>query len=386
MRLMNRRNFIYSAGAVVTASSLPFYFFNTTSTAKNLPKRPDPKKFKEPVLKGIALGVNAPNPHNTQAWKFQLLSENEMLFFVDKSRLLTATDPTARQIHIGCGCFLECMQLGMQRAGYTTTLRYFVEGDYQPKDIGIKPIAHITFSETNTPKVTAISDYIYQRKTSRLQYKGTISDETFKTLLEKTANTFANITLVNQNPKLAQILPVLYKGMEVETFTYRTHEESRKWFRQNDKRIEQTRDGINLAGGGTTGLVKWFAERQLKTLDEQTWHDKKNNELFLKKHKEKVLSSKGIVLFKTKTNTFLDWIQTGQDYFRFTLACTQKGFYLHPLSQVLQEFDEMKPLREAFEGLVKVKAPEKIQMALRIGKSSPPYYSFRRFTNDFIIA
>jgi len=382
---MNRRNFIYSTGVLITATSLPFYFFNSGSTAKDSQKRPDPKKFKEATLKGIAYGINAPNPHNTQAWKFQLLSENEMLFFVDETRLLEATDPSTRQIHIGCGCFLECMKLGMQRAGYKTQIDYFPEGDYQTKNIGKKPIAKITFTQSNPQKISDISNYIYQRKTSRLKYKGSITDVEFNALLEKTAHKFSEIRLIHQASELEQILPILYKGMEIETFTYNTHEESRKWFRQNDKRIEQMRDGINFAGGGTTGISKWFAERQLKTLDPKIWHDVEANKLFLKKHKNKVLLSNGIVIFKTTTNNFLDWIQTGHDYFRFSLACTEKGFYLHPLSQVLQEFDEMKELREAFEGLMKINAPEKIQMAVRIGKSKPPYHSFRRLTSDFTI-
>ncbi len=381
---MNRRGFIYSAGAVVTVSSLPICFFKSGEKITS-EKRPNPEKFNTPTIKGIAYGVNAPNPHNTQAWKFQLLSENKMLFFVDNTRLLVATDPTTRQIHIGCGCFLECMKLGMQRAGYRTIIHYFPEGAYQQKDIGKKPIAKISFAKNDSEKPSFLSDYIFRRKTSRLKYKeSTISDSEFKPLLEKTIPEFLEIRLINESSELEQILPILYQGMEVETFTHNTHEESRKWFRQNDERIEQMRDGINFAGGGTTGISKWFAERQLKTLDPKIWHDTKANKLFLKKHKNKVLSSNGIVIFKTSTNSFLDWIQTGHDYFRFTLACTQKGFYLHPLSQVLQEFDEMKSLRGEFESLMKINAPEKIQMAVRIGKSNTPYYSFRRLTNDFI--
>ncbi len=381
---MNRRNFIYSSGVVLTASALPLYFFESDKKDKPL-KRPNPDKFKEPTLKGIAFGVNAPNPHNTQAWKFQLLSENEMLFFVDEKRLLKATDPTTRQIHIGCGCFLECMKLGMQKEGYKTVISYFPKGIYQQEDIGKNPIAKISFSK-NDSEISSLSSYIFQRKTSRLKYKeSAINNEEFKNILEKTVPEFSDIRLINQQAELEQILPVLYQGMEVETFTYNTHEESRKWFRQNDERIEQMRDGINFAGGGTTGISKWFAERQLKTLDPKVWHDMEANKLFLKKHKNKVLLSNGIVLFKTSTNNFLDWIQTGHDYFRFSLACTENNYYLHPLSQVLQEFDEMKELKEAFEGLMKVNAPEKIQMVVRFGKSKTPFQSYRRLVNNMII-
>ena len=56
--------------------------------------------FAQPVMKAIALGINAPNSHNTQAWKFRVLDDFEMQLYVDEKRLLPATDPPARQIHI----------------------------------------------------------------------------------------------------------------------------------------------------------------------------------------------------------------------------------------------------------------------------------------------
>ena len=126
-----------------------------------------------------------------------------------------------------------------------------------------------------------------------------------------------------------------------------------------------------------------MAEKQLRNLEEETWHNKKANEIFLKKHKAKVLSTKGIVVFQTSENNFLDWIKAGQDYMRFSLACTQKGYFLHPLSQVLQEFEEMNTLRQQFENLMQVQAPAKIQMAVRIGQSKKPFKSYRRLVENF---
>jgi hypothetical protein len=59
-------------------------------------KRPRVDLLATPIDKAIAFGCNAPNPHNTQAWKFHA-SELETLFYVDEERLLPVTDPPARQ-------------------------------------------------------------------------------------------------------------------------------------------------------------------------------------------------------------------------------------------------------------------------------------------------
>ncbi len=59
---------------------------------------------------------------------------------------------------------------------------------------------------------------------------------------------------------------------------------------------------------------------------------------------------------------------------------------MHPLSQVLQEFDEMTEARTAFEVATGVTGTQKIQMALRVGKSKRPYLSYRRKLDAFIKA
>lgn len=384
---MDRRKFIYATGAIITFTALASYTgiqFEDSDSDKN--KRSDPSSFKEPVLKGISLGSNAPNPHNTQAWKFKLISETSMLFFVNEQRLLTATDPTTRQIHIGCGCFLECMKLGMLEYGFETNVTYFPSGEYSHNDIGTLPIAKIDFKEKNVTK-NPLSKSIFKRRTSRVKYRNVrIKSDTFKTMLEFIEPKNTQITLINTSDELDKVLPTLAEGMNVETYTYRTHEESRKWFRENDTKIEEKRDGINLPGGGITGIKKWFAELKLKGLEEDVWHEKEMNASVLENHYKKVTSSKAIVTIKTDTNNFIDWIHAGEEYLRLQLACTQQNFYLHPLSQVLQEFDEMKKLRILFEQQMNIKNDEKIQMVVRIGKSKKPYRSYRRLPKDLVIS
>ena len=79
-------------------------------------------------MQAIAYGIHAPNPHNTQAWKFKLTSDTEALFYIDERRLLPVTDPPARQIHIGAGCCIETLAVGMSRHGYDTAVEYLPQG------------------------------------------------------------------------------------------------------------------------------------------------------------------------------------------------------------------------------------------------------------------
>ena len=87
---------------------------------------------------------------------------------------------------------------------------------------------------------------------------------------------------------------------------------------------------------------------------------------------------------KTQQNEFKDWVHAGEDYLRLQLACTQFNYYLHPLSQVLEEFEEMKTVRLDFEQAMGIKKEEKIQMALRFGKSKKPFQSYRRKIGDLM--
>ena len=119
-------------------------------------KRPDPDLFEQPVVKAVAFGINAPSPHNTQSWEFKILNDHEMYLYVDEKYLLPATDPPARQIHIGAGCFLETMVQGATLIGYDAVVTLFPEGYSSSVDFGNKSVAKVSLRRTeNTPSPLA---------------------------------------------------------------------------------------------------------------------------------------------------------------------------------------------------------------------------------------
>jgi hypothetical protein len=73
------------------------------------------------------------------------------------------------------------------------------------------------------------------------------------------------------------------------------------------------------------------------------------------------------------------------DYAKLQLAAFAKGYTIHPLSQVLQEFPAMRDLANDLNRLMGIAATAKVQMAVRIGRSPEAFRSYRRPLNDILI-
>jgi hypothetical protein len=63
---MKRRTFIFQTGTLITTAMLAQCNTAVGTKTPYTIRRPNPNDFKAPALKAIALGVNAPNPHNTR--------------------------------------------------------------------------------------------------------------------------------------------------------------------------------------------------------------------------------------------------------------------------------------------------------------------------------
>jgi hypothetical protein len=388
--MMTRREFLVKSGTVITAAAFAGALGGAgrvlagtrgPSGRSDGGKRPDPDAFGQPVMKAIALGINAPNSHNTQAWKFGILDDFEMHLYVDEKRLLPATDPPARQIHMSAGCFLETMAQGATLFGYEAGVQLFPEGYSSAMDFGIEPVAKVSLKKTGRAP-GPLAQYIPRRQTSRLAYTGgMLTDAEFQSLKTLAGDQHGDLLFYNRD--LDGFLDVFYESFAVESRTYATNEETRRWFRFSEEERREKRDGLSVPQGGMSGLVKVFAEASLKDGDEKTWHGEKSIEGSLKNFKKGLESSKGVVIWKTKTNTYEDWVRSGIDYAKFGLALTKMGLHAHPCNQVIQEYPEMKALRERFDSMMRVREPEKIQMIVRIGRSKTPYYSYRRNVEDF---
>jgi len=350
-------------------------------------KRPDISNYESPIQKAISFGVNAPNPHNTEAWKMKIISNEEMLLYIDEKRLLPAIDPPARQIHIGSGCFIETLSIGAREMGYETNVDYYPEGVYGFDEIGKKPVAKLSLSKNDTLQKDLLFAYLYTRQTNRKVYSGPmVTDQAIEKIRELIGETHPKIIVMNDKKEMQPFLDIFSEGMRIEAATSRhLWDETRIWMRWNEKDRAEKRDGLSVPQSGAGGLKKIIMEWYLQKGNEKRWFSKMSINSSLADYNKGIKSSKGIVFFQTDTNTPLDWVKTGRGYARFHLASTEFGMYLHPYSQVLQEYPEMDDLREKFNRFFDMPETGKVQMAVRIGRGKKPYFTYRRNLNDFFM-
>jgi hypothetical protein len=306
--------------------------------------------------------------------------------YVDERRLLPATDPPARQIHIGCGCFLETLSIGATGLGFDATIDYFPEGFYGQDEIGKKPVARVSLSKSLLTRPDELYDYIFQRQTNRKNYAGPriiVSDTEFESLRNSNLDDSVKLTCVNDPEKIRPYLDIFYKAMDVECKTRERYEESRLWFRFGEKQRAEKRDGLSVAQLGVDGIRRRFLEWYLNNGNPSRWHSTTSIDRYMQTVRKGIESSQGLVFLKTETNSQLDWIKSGQSYARVGLAAAKLGLFFHPYSQVLQEYPEMKELQREFNSLAGVEGEGKIQMAVRVGRANPSYYPFRRSFDSF---
>ena len=72
--------------------------------------------------------VTRRNPHNRQPWLVKLPAPGHIELYVDRERLLPATDPLSRQIMVSQGTFIEQLDLAARALGQAATIEYFPRG------------------------------------------------------------------------------------------------------------------------------------------------------------------------------------------------------------------------------------------------------------------
>lgn len=358
------------------------------STRDQLAKRPDVTQLATPIDKAIAYGCNAPNPHNTQAWKLRNTSDLQTVLYVDKARLLPVTDPPARQIHIGCGCFIETLSAGASTMGFETAVETFPEGTYGLSEVGMKPVARITLTPAAETQPDELSGYIYARQSNRRPSPrgAPVSDQQFAEIAKCVRESDVQVIGINDRARMEPLLAIFDRAMTIEVQTRHLNEENRVWGRFSERERAEKRDGLSLPQAGVVGPTLRLQEWYLKHGDIRRWNSKPALNATLKVFRAGLASTQGLLLLKTATNTQQDWIKAGRAYARASLAATRLGLQMHPFSQVLQEYPEMTDLQRQFNDLMGVTGEEKIQMAVRLGKGPAPYYSYRRNEESLVTA
>jgi len=261
----------------------------------------------KPILLAVVAGISAPNPHNTQAWRFRLHGDLEMSLYVDPERVLSATDPPSRQIHIGQGTFLEHLDLGARELGYQARIDLLPEGAYEASEIGKKPVARVALEPNQAASRDPLWGAVRHRRTDRTSYERPyLSEAECERIVALTAPRHCRAAYSVDPERLRTIVELLVEAFAVETNTRRTYDETLRWFRFSDEEIVEHRDGLSLPANGTSGLKRWLAEKFV--ISKENWHSDRNRKTAIDFFRDQAASARALLWLSSAENTMRDWV------------------------------------------------------------------------------
>ncbi len=357
MNLSRRQSIAMIGGGVVLAASASAGAFLATRTPKSaLVPWAAAGKYDDPRLRALSFALLAPNPHNRQPWVAELIGREKVVVYRDPARNIPETDPFDRQLTIGMGCFTELMIQAAAEEGLGVDLLLFPDGETLDS-----PVFRAKF--TGTATADPLFAQIMHRHTNRNAYDMTkpVSEGDLAKIVEAvTSGVRAEGT--EKSSEVAQLRDLTLEAMILETNTPRTHHESVELMRIGRAEIEANPDGISLGGPmmDTLGLLGILTREAAEDPESRSF------EATLQLFRDTFAATPAFFWIATQENRRVDQIAAGRSWVRAHLAATGLGLAMQPVSQSLQEYEEMVPHREAVHGLL-AQPGETIQMLGRLG-------------------
>ena len=384
---MNRRNFIkiagLGAGSVALGSSLVGC---TDSAAADYGWNGPDQSVQDIRLRVLAYAILCPNPHNKQPWIIQLTGPARFKLYVDPDRLLPATDPVHRQIHIGQGTFLETLAIAASGLGYRANIDYFPEGMYGNTELPAKPVAAIELVADAGIDKDPLFDHLLQRHSNKRAYDNyRLSEPELEQLraAHQRHSEYA-LTFMDSPQGKPDMVKILTRAMQIEAGNRSRDLETIAMFRFNDAEMRRFRDGFGVAQAGMGGVRKFIAETFFLDRKAVEQDPSEFGQQAIDMTRTAAESSSSFAWLSSRGNTRLDQVRIGRDYCRMNLQTTRMGLAQHPMSQVLQEYDDMRELQAEFKQRFNIPASDTVQMLFRLGKAAPVAHGPRRLVTELI--
>ncbi|MBO6931590.1 MAG: twin-arginine translocation pathway signal protein, partial [Roseibium sp.] len=161
---------------------------------------------------------------------------------------------------------------------------------------------------------------------------------------------------------VARIKDLTWEAWLTEMHTHRTLKESVDLMRFGKAEIDANPDGIDLGGPFLESLMVLGVLNKEGQLDPESTGFQEG----VKMYREMLMATPAYIAVTSNGNSRVEQIESGRRWLRLNLETTRLGLALHPVSQALQEFEEMKPHYEAAHEML-AKPGETVQMLGRLG-------------------
>nr|WP_314463107.1 hypothetical protein [uncultured Clostridium sp.] len=329
-------------------------------------------KYTDPRVRLAAAGLLAANNHNMQPWKVKLDKADPMVFYLyaDSSRTTKEVDPLYRQMMITQGTFLEYVRVAGEKEGFRTDIAIFPEGEYEEGDIlssmDKKPVAKITLLPAK-PEESPLYNGMFLADTNRGNYKKEAPDSLqISTLTQLPDEGGLTIKFYTEKADLDKIGGYVMESAKIEAGVTRAMDESNAIFRANEREKNKYRWGYSVEGQGASGFKRYLLQG-LITMFPSINEGKGASENFIHYTKTAADHTPAYAVITTSGNSRTDQVLSGMLYSRLILTGHTLGIAMQPLSQVLEEYPEMKQPYDDFRNDYAGQG-QTIQMLLRIGE------------------
>lgn len=370
---MQRRSFIRVWGGGVICAAVPVAVSQAVaqSMPADAPWSGPPADVADVRRWALAHAILAPNPHNLQPWLVDLREPNTITLHCDGQRLLPHTDPYGRQILIGHGCFIELLALALAQKGYRAEVALFTQGlpGRELADLSLHPVARITIH--SGASADSLFEQIGRRHTPKVDFdrQRPVGAAALQTLLAVSTHADVHVAASTETPRVQALRDLCLAAARVEVETERTMMESMRLLRVGPDEINQHRDGIsNNSWKARFAVATGLFDRSQFPKPGSTVHRET-----MARYQGQCQSAMGFVWVTTPDNRRMTQIQAGREFVRLQLAGAQLGLGVHPMSQSLQEFPEMRPHYEQVHRLLLGRAAPRdaseptVQMLCRLG-------------------
>ena len=319
----------------------------------------------------LAHALLAPNPHNRQPWIADLREAGRIHLICDGERLLPETDPFGRQILIGCGAFLELAVIAAAQRGVSVKVELFPGGAPADQELpkGSR-VATLVLGEPSSAQPDPLFAQIVRRHTRKTAYA---NDRALPEALVRgwgeTAERFGlRSGMVAGAAAMDPIRRITREAYEIEAVTARTWLESARLMRIGPGAIAANPDGISLNSPMVRALhaVGVFDPMEVPARGSSSLQRVMDRWVPFE-------TASGFLWLASPDNTRSTQVASGRAYVRTHLQATAAGADMHPLSQALQEFPEMRGPREALHRTLGLSAAgETLQMLSRTGFATEP--------------
>jgi hypothetical protein len=321
----------------------------------------------DPRIRALAWAVLAPNPHNRQPWIAELpaAAPDTVVLRCDLDRRLPRTDPFDRQITIGLGAFAELFRLAAVEEGRAATVTSFPEGEPQPRLDG-RPVAVLRLGPAGGAAADPLFRHAAARRSSKRPFD-TARPVPAEAVPALAAATGAPVRLgaTLEPARVAALRDLAWRAWTVEADTHATLMESVNLMRLGRAAVAAQPDGISVYGPGIEELVAAGQLTRDSMLPGGMGH-----RAMLQRYGAMLAATPAFVWIATEGEGREAQLAAGRDWLRVNLAATGLGLSLHPVSQALQEFPEMRALYAELHAAI---APEggRVQMLGRLGYAPP---------------